>query len=75
MAAIVLFPLACLERVKSGIISEGEKRLLGAMMSGKYATPPPLLLLRERITLPCIAGRGTTSGTAPLPLSGHVCHS
>ena len=73
MAATVLFPLVCLERVKSAIISEGEESLLGAMI-GKYSTPP-LLLLRERITLPCIAGRGTTSGTTPPPLSGHRCHS
>ena len=52
---------------------EREKSLLGAM-SGKYATPP-LLLLRERITLACVAGRGTTSGTATPPLSGHECHT
>ena len=58
MAATVLFPLVCLDWVKSGIISQGEESLLDAM-SGKYATPP-LLLLRERITLLCIAGRGIT---------------
>ena len=61
MAVTVLFLLVCLERVRSGIIYEGEESLLGAM-SGKYATLPPLLLLRESITFPCIAGRGTTSG-------------
>ena len=36
MVATVLFPLVCLERVKSGIIYEGEESLLGALVDSWY---------------------------------------